>query len=88
MATLFLSGRIAPRLLDDVQFHAAVLLTAFLGVVRRDRAGLAVAGIGQADRVAKYRTQMEEQLKRYPSTLDKLPESFRKAGKEVLGENA
>ena len=46
------------------------------------------AGIGQADRVAKYRTQMEEQLKRYPSTLDKLPESFRKAGKEVLGENA
>ena len=51
MATLFLSGRIAPRLLDDVQFHAAVLLTAFLGVVRRDRAGLAVAGIGQAELV-------------------------------------
>lgn len=46
------------------------------------------AGIGQADRVARYRPEMEEQMRRYPSTLDKLPESFRKVGEEVLDENA
>lgn len=47
-----------------------------------------LAGTGQVDKVAKYRPEMEEQMRRYPSTLDKLPESFRKVGQEVLDENA
>lgn len=46
------------------------------------------AGSGQAYMVARYRTETEEILKRYPSAFDKLPDSFRNAGLEVLNANA
>lgn len=41
------------------------------------------AGSGQQDVVARYKTAAIEQLKRYPSTCDKLPESFRKVAEEL-----
>ena len=41
------------------------------------------AGSGQKDIVARYRTAAVEQLKRYPSTCDRLPESFRKVAEEL-----
>lgn len=42
------------------------------------------AAAGKGRLVAKYRTETQEQLRRYPATLDKLPELFREAGKELL----
>lgn len=38
--------------------------------------------------VEVYRPQMEEQMLRYPSTLDKLPESFKAVGREILNADA
>lgn len=43
------------------------------------------AGSGQEELVARYRPEAAEQLKRYPSTLDLLPESYRKV-KEALDQ--
>lgn len=45
------------------------------------------AGSGQADMVSRYRAEMEEMIHRYPSTLDLLPESYRKTG-EALNADA
>lgn len=42
------------------------------------------AGSGQHDIVERYKAEAEEQLRRYPSTLDLLPETYRNVGKEVL----
>ena len=42
------------------------------------------AGGGNADTVRRYRPEMEEQMRRYPSTLDALPESYRTIGEEVI----
>jgi hypothetical protein len=42
------------------------------------------AGSGQSDVVERYRPEAEEQLKRYPSTLDLLPESYRKVKEALL----
>ena len=46
------------------------------------------AGSGQADVVERYRAAMAEQMRRYPSTLDKLPEVYRQVGQEVLDADA
>lgn len=45
------------------------------------------AGSGQHALVERYRTEIEEQMRRYPSTLDLLPETYRKVGMEVLNED-
>ena len=45
-------------------------------------------GSGQEDVVQSYKTSLIEVLKRYPSTLDKLPESYRNVGKEILNADA
>lgn len=42
------------------------------------------AASGQEDVVARYKPEIEEQLKRYPSTLDLLPASYRDVKKGVL----
>ena len=44
------------------------------------------AASGDRSLVERYRSQAEEQLRRYPSTLDLLPESYRKIGEELLGD--
>lgn len=41
------------------------------------------AADGHTEMAKRFRPEIEEQLKRYPSTLDSLPESFRKIGEEV-----
>ena len=46
------------------------------------------AGGGQPDVVKQYRVEAEEQMKRYPSTLDSLPETFRKAGENLIDADA
>lgn len=43
---------------------------------------------GQGSVVERYRPEAEEQMKRYPSTLDRLPESYRNVGKELLNADA
>lgn len=45
------------------------------------------AGSGQEDMVERYKPEMEETMKRYPSTLDLLPESYKKVG-EAFNANA
>lgn len=42
------------------------------------------AAQGHSDVVDRYKTETEELLKRYPGTLDKLPEHFRDTTKEAL----
>lgn len=42
------------------------------------------AGGGSADVVMQYRPEIEEQMKRYPSTLDLLPASYKKVGQEIV----
>jgi hypothetical protein len=42
------------------------------------------AAQGHSEVVDRYRTETEELLKRYPGTLDKLPEHFRDTTKEAL----
>ena len=42
------------------------------------------AASGQEDVVDRYRPEAEEQLKRYPSTLDLLPESYRSVKEALL----
>lgn len=42
------------------------------------------AGSGQQEAVEHYRPEFEEQMRRYPATLDLLPESYRRVGKEYL----
>ena len=46
------------------------------------------AGSGQEDKVRKYRDATREHLRRYPSTLDLLPESYRNVGKELADADA
>jgi len=46
------------------------------------------AASGQDDVVSRYRKDMVEQMRRYPSTLDLLPESYRNVGKEILDADA
>lgn len=41
------------------------------------------AGGGHKDEVAKYKEETAEVLKRYPSLLDKLPDSYKKTGEEL-----
>ncbi len=48
---------------------------------------LLFASAGQQAFVEEYRGALKEHLKRYPGTLEKLPESFRQAGEEVLNDN-
>lgn len=45
------------------------------------------AGAGQVDLVQKYRPEIEEQLRRYPGTLDLLPAKYKAVGEEVLNAN-
>lgn len=45
-------------------------------------------GTGQVDVVERYRNDFQEHMRRYPSTLDLLPESFRKVGDDILAGNA
>lgn len=42
------------------------------------------AGSGSPEVVERYRPSMEETMKRYPSTLDLLPESYKKTGEEFI----
>jgi len=42
------------------------------------------AGSGQEEVVERYRPEAEEQLRRYPSTLDLLPESYRSLKETLL----
>ena len=42
------------------------------------------AGSGSKETVERYRPSMEETMKRYPSTLDLLPESYKKTGEEFI----
>lgn len=46
------------------------------------------AAAGQSDIVANYKTEIEEHLKRYPGSLDLLPEKFKSVGREVLNADA
>lgn len=46
------------------------------------------AASGCHEVVERYKPQMEEQMLRYPSTLDRLPESFKAVGREILNANA
>lgn len=49
---------------------------------------LLFAASGQPELVEKYRDDAREFFKRFPGTLQALPESFRLAGEEVLCANA
>ena len=46
------------------------------------------AAAGQEEAVMKYRTEIEEHLKRYPGSLDMLPEKFKNVGRDVLNADA
>lgn len=45
---------------------------------------LVFAADDRTELVERFRPEIEEQLKRYPSTLDVLPEAYKKVGEEVL----
>ena len=45
-------------------------------------------GFSDVHLVLINRPEAEEQMKRYPSTLDRLPESYRNVGKELLNADA
>ena len=46
------------------------------------------AGSEQGDVVSAYKPSLAEHMRRYPSMLDLLPESYRKVGEEVLNADA
>lgn len=46
------------------------------------------AASGQADVVEKYRKQTKEHLKRYPSALDLLPDSYKSVGRNLCNADA